>query len=163
MLKKPGSKKLEEVLNCRNPTFIDFLKRCFAWEPERRLTPREALSHEWILQNRRRNKLKLESIKLSVGKLPIHLKKHYSTERRAEEVKEVLGKGLNKTNQLKLNKIENGLMKFKERVKVVAASQLLQGREKCHTVKTTIGHHGSDNLLYSIFSKTKILRAETNK
>jgi len=134
LLRKPGSKTLGQVLECNNEVFIDFLKQCFVWEPEKRLTPKEALKHDWILQTTKRNKLKLESIKLSLGKLPIPFREHYATER-------------------------TGLMKLKEKVKAVAASQLLQGMDKCNTVKD----NERNNILYSIFSTTKIKRADTNK
>lgn len=28
---------------------MDFLQRCLAWEPEKRFTPEQAMSHRWIL------------------------------------------------------------------------------------------------------------------
>ena len=28
-------------MNCDDPTFVDFIDRCFEWKPEKRLTPEE--------------------------------------------------------------------------------------------------------------------------
>jgi dual specificity tyrosine-phosphorylation-regulated kinase 2/3/4 len=40
----PGSKDLSQALkNCDDPLFIDFLKRCFEWDPQVRITPAQAL------------------------------------------------------------------------------------------------------------------------
>jgi len=49
-IRKPLVKKLENVLKCDDPTFLDFLNRCFAWNPIERMTPLEALLHPWIIQ-----------------------------------------------------------------------------------------------------------------
>lgn len=46
----PGSKPLAHVLRCRDQNFLDFLYKCFEWDPDNRLTPEEALRHEWILE-----------------------------------------------------------------------------------------------------------------
>ena len=46
----PGTKTLSQVLKCNDPDFIDFLRQCFIWEPEKRITPDEALAHEWIIK-----------------------------------------------------------------------------------------------------------------
>lgn len=45
----PNSKTLEKALKCNDQSFIDFLKACFAWHPCDRITPLQALQHEWIL------------------------------------------------------------------------------------------------------------------
>lgn len=42
---------LEQRLNKKgnlNPHFIDFIKMILVWEPEKRLTPEDALRHPWI-------------------------------------------------------------------------------------------------------------------
>lgn len=46
----PNTKSLRKVLGCDSKLFLDFLKRCFIWDPEKRMTPEEALRHEWILE-----------------------------------------------------------------------------------------------------------------
>ena len=67
-VRHPNSKTLPQILKCKNPRdmsrdasssgflvdsetqlFMDFLMRCFAWSPMERMTPIEALHHEWIL------------------------------------------------------------------------------------------------------------------
>jgi len=37
------------VLNCKNDSFVDFIEKCLQIDPEKRFTPKEALSHQWIL------------------------------------------------------------------------------------------------------------------
>jgi dual specificity tyrosine-phosphorylation-regulated kinase 2/3/4 len=48
--RQPGHKSLEKVLKCSDSKFIDFLKQCFMWHPFDRITPLQALQHEWILE-----------------------------------------------------------------------------------------------------------------
>ena len=44
----PGNKILYNILGAENKTFIDFIQKCLQWDPEKRLTPKEALEHPWI-------------------------------------------------------------------------------------------------------------------
>nr|XP_030119373.3 dual specificity tyrosine-phosphorylation-regulated kinase 4 isoform X1 [Taeniopygia guttata] len=44
----PDSKDLSTVLNTHDAGFLDFLKGCLMWEPSLRMTPDEAMKHEWI-------------------------------------------------------------------------------------------------------------------
>lgn len=45
----PGSKTwLQALKGNADPLFVDFLERCLLWDPEARLTPRDALKHEWM-------------------------------------------------------------------------------------------------------------------
>ena len=46
----PNSKELRKVLGCEDDSFIDFLAKCFVWEPSKRLKPLAALMHDWILE-----------------------------------------------------------------------------------------------------------------
>ena len=41
--RKPGNLPFEKIVRTDNPDFMDFLKRCFVWDPEKRMTPLEAL------------------------------------------------------------------------------------------------------------------------
>ncbi|OMJ96082.1 hypothetical protein SteCoe_467 [Stentor coeruleus] len=43
----PGMISLREGLKNVDEDFIDFLGRCFEWNPEKRISPSEALSHPW--------------------------------------------------------------------------------------------------------------------
>lgn len=36
-------------MECDDSLFMDFIMRCLIWEPENRMTPEEALRHEWVL------------------------------------------------------------------------------------------------------------------
>ena len=49
-IRRPYAKSLSNVLQCNDKGFIRFLKGCLAWDPEQRLTPIDALMHEWILE-----------------------------------------------------------------------------------------------------------------
>jgi dual specificity tyrosine-phosphorylation-regulated kinase 2/3/4 len=46
--RRPSSKELRQVLKCDDEAFIDFIARCLRWDPVRRLTPQEAMIHEFI-------------------------------------------------------------------------------------------------------------------
>lgn len=49
-MRRPYTKSLSNVLQWADKNFIRFLKGCLAWDPGERLTPVEALMHEWILE-----------------------------------------------------------------------------------------------------------------
>ena len=46
---EPTIKRLKEEIKCSEDDFIDFLEKCFVWDPELRMTPNEGLNHPWIL------------------------------------------------------------------------------------------------------------------
>lgn len=46
--RRPSSKTLQQVLRCDDEAFLDFLQRCLRWDPERRMKPDEAMTHEFI-------------------------------------------------------------------------------------------------------------------
>ncbi|MCJ1286846.1 hypothetical protein MMC26_006192 [Xylographa opegraphella] len=46
--RRPSSKTLQQALKCDDDTFLDFIARCLRWDPERRMKPEEAISHEFI-------------------------------------------------------------------------------------------------------------------
>ncbi|KAJ3206468.1 Dual specificity tyrosine-phosphorylation-regulated kinase, partial [Dinochytrium kinnereticum] len=46
--RRPGAKNLVNVLRTADAGFIDFIERCLEWDPELRMTPDEALRHEWM-------------------------------------------------------------------------------------------------------------------
>lgn len=46
--RRPGSKNIAIALRCNDTPFIDFISRCLEWNPKKRMTPDEALRHEWI-------------------------------------------------------------------------------------------------------------------
>jgi len=52
-LRIPGSKPLSQVMNCNqqsSQSFVDFIERCLDWDPQTRITPYEALMHEWVVE-----------------------------------------------------------------------------------------------------------------
>lgn len=48
--RQPLTKTLRQVLRCQDAKFLDFVEACLNWDPVDRLTPLEALRHEWILE-----------------------------------------------------------------------------------------------------------------
>lgn len=46
--RRPSSKELRQVLKCDDEAFLDFIARSLRWDPVRRLTPQDALKHEFI-------------------------------------------------------------------------------------------------------------------
>jgi dual specificity tyrosine-phosphorylation-regulated kinase 2/3/4 len=49
-LRMPESKSLHMVLQNSSPSFIDFIERCLEWDPRHRISPLDALQHEWIIE-----------------------------------------------------------------------------------------------------------------
>lgn len=49
-VRHPNQKKLEDILRCNDEMFLDFLNKCFVWDPVKRMTALEALQHPWILE-----------------------------------------------------------------------------------------------------------------
>lgn len=49
-VRMPGSKSIASFLNCDSPTFVDFIERCLEWDPRKRISPIEALQHDWIVE-----------------------------------------------------------------------------------------------------------------
>ncbi|KAI9005691.1 kinase-like domain-containing protein, partial [Hyaloraphidium curvatum] len=46
--RRPSTKTLPGVLRCTDTVFIDFIERCLDWDPAKRMTPAQALQHEFI-------------------------------------------------------------------------------------------------------------------
>ncbi|KAK9759623.1 serine/threonine protein kinase, CMGC, dual-specificity, partial [Basidiobolus ranarum] len=46
--RRPGHRPLSQILKCKDNGFVDFVSRCLEWDPQKRLTPEEALNHYWI-------------------------------------------------------------------------------------------------------------------
>ncbi|KAK7091820.1 hypothetical protein V1264_009455 [Littorina saxatilis] len=46
--RRVGSKDLQQPLKTSDANFLDFVRRCLEWQPNLRMTPEEALQHEWI-------------------------------------------------------------------------------------------------------------------
>lgn len=46
----PGSSNLCKVLKTKDFIFVDFLEKCLEWDPEKRITPAQAINHPFISQ-----------------------------------------------------------------------------------------------------------------
>ena len=48
--RRPGTRELSSAVKTNDVLFLNFLKQCLNWDPMSRLSPEEALQHEWILE-----------------------------------------------------------------------------------------------------------------
>jgi len=46
----PGARTLSQRIKCEDSRFLNLIQRCLEWDPEKRITPEEALRHEWIAE-----------------------------------------------------------------------------------------------------------------
>jgi dual specificity tyrosine-phosphorylation-regulated kinase 2/3/4 len=46
--RRPSSKELRQALKCDDEAFLDFISRCLRWDPARRISPHDALKHEFL-------------------------------------------------------------------------------------------------------------------
>ncbi|PSN42817.1 Dual specificity tyrosine-phosphorylation-regulated kinase 2 [Blattella germanica] len=46
--RKPGFKDLATAIRCNDTLFVDFISKCLEWDAKKRLTPEDALRHEWL-------------------------------------------------------------------------------------------------------------------
>jgi len=49
-IRVPGSKTLYDKLRLSDENFASFISKCLEWNPQKRMTPLEALSHPWIIE-----------------------------------------------------------------------------------------------------------------
>jgi dual specificity tyrosine-phosphorylation-regulated kinase 2/3/4 len=52
-VKKPGSKRICDLLSCADPGFVRLVEACLVWDQHYRLTPEQAMGNEWILEGAR--------------------------------------------------------------------------------------------------------------
>ena len=38
-MRKPGTKVIDDILECEDHAFVNFIERCLDWNPETRMTP----------------------------------------------------------------------------------------------------------------------------
>ncbi|KAJ3187594.1 Dual specificity tyrosine-phosphorylation-regulated kinase, partial [Irineochytrium annulatum] len=46
--RRPNGKSLNTVIRTSDLGFLDFINKCLEWDPQLRMTPEEALRHEWL-------------------------------------------------------------------------------------------------------------------
>ncbi|KAI9095789.1 hypothetical protein DFS34DRAFT_661659 [Phlyctochytrium arcticum] len=47
--RRPSTRTLAQVLRCSDTAFVDFVDKCLEWDPLKRMSPEQAMSHEWLL------------------------------------------------------------------------------------------------------------------
>ena len=50
-IRHPNTRDLSKMIGISDPILLDFLYQTFDWNPESRMTPIQALEHEWIQQD----------------------------------------------------------------------------------------------------------------
>ena len=50
--RRPSTKDLRSALKCDDEAFLDFITRCLRWDPNRRITPQDAMNHEFVTGQR---------------------------------------------------------------------------------------------------------------
>ncbi|KAK6482405.1 dual specificity tyrosine-phosphorylation-regulated kinase 4-like isoform X1, partial [Huso huso] len=68
----PNSKDLASVLKTNDALFLDFLRGCLMWDPAQRMTPDEAMQHEWIQDARlHKTRPKTRSVRKCIEGIPV--------------------------------------------------------------------------------------------
>ena len=49
----PNGKCIDEILKTADPGMVDLVKKCFEWDPEKRISPKDAMMHEWMQSQNR--------------------------------------------------------------------------------------------------------------
>ena len=62
----PGGTSIQEVLIGANPDFVNFIQKCFEWNPSKRMKPGEGLHHPWIRSHKPSNKSEIITKKLTL-------------------------------------------------------------------------------------------------
>ncbi|CAI2732731.1 unnamed protein product [Schistosoma spindalis] len=52
----PGTETIENLVKTVDIKFINLLNQCLTWDPDERITPNEALNHEWIIRETEQSK-----------------------------------------------------------------------------------------------------------
>lgn len=48
---QPASKSLSKALEDADPDFVDFIRTCLEWCPQKRVEALDLLKHPWVLDN----------------------------------------------------------------------------------------------------------------
>ncbi|XP_072042568.1 dual specificity tyrosine-phosphorylation-regulated kinase 4-like isoform X2 [Amphiura filiformis] len=74
MKRRPNSKDLSHAIKTTDALFLNFIRKCIEWDPSVRMTPEQALQHEWILEIKQKTK----DAKMTTGRK--HRHHHQSTD-----------------------------------------------------------------------------------
>jgi serine/threonine protein kinase len=61
-VRQPKSRTLASAIKTKDPAFHDFIWKCLTWDPNERMTPREAAHHEWLAGASMMNAMKRLSV-----------------------------------------------------------------------------------------------------
>lgn len=136
-------------MKCFDTNFVDFLQRCFIWEPEKRITPKDALKHKWIQEGTEEEK--------SIN--PEDNKRNNCDIKKEKVLNKTLGLSNNLFKAKEDKKSQDKLMKFKEVLKL--AKKQVKGNESRHMSMSK--ESGNKMFLYTLFNKTKMPNPSSTK
>jgi len=83
----PASRDLAKALRgCEDSLFVDFLSRCFEWDPTKRMTPPQALNHAWLRRRPTTSKTVHDENAINKQRTPDLATKAVSHEKESAEV-----------------------------------------------------------------------------
>ena len=68
--RRPSSKTLSQAIKCDDENFVDFIAKCLRWDPDRRLKPHEAMSHDFVTGAKRATRTRSQFISATGGASP---------------------------------------------------------------------------------------------
>lgn len=140
--RRSSRKTLEDVIKRSEGSFIDFLKKCFVWDPEERMTPEEALRHPWIIRATCRKEGSGIGKSVDTKRTSLMKTQPYFSSHKSAEKKHIIAKErFNNTTKFKREDIQNGnppvkkedkkvLIKFKERLKTFTTKQTISMKQE---------------------------------
>ncbi|XP_050408114.1 dual specificity tyrosine-phosphorylation-regulated kinase 4 [Patella vulgata] len=117
--RRVGSRELHQAIKTSDATFLDFIKKCLEWDPAMRMTPDEALQHDWIkeaLVHRKERSNKSQNKRYSTPTTSQDLKDPYKTPAQPPN------KDKSKSDDWKISYKDKRSAKTKERVPPLGAS-----------------------------------------
>lgn len=88
-IRMPGSVLISTLLKPAGENrneFVDFLSRCLEWDPENRMTPREAIRHPWIQKARAKSARLRKKVKESISGPRLQIKSQIVSLRRSKSM-----------------------------------------------------------------------------
>lgn len=88
-IRMPGSVLISTLLKPAGENineFVDFLSRCLEWDPENRMTPREAIRHPWIQKARAKSARLRKKVKESISGPSLQIRSQMVSLRRSKSM-----------------------------------------------------------------------------
>jgi len=117
----PGGKNLSDLVKCPDKDFVEFLKGCFIWDPEKRMTPEVAKSHPWILKGNDLTAINSQNVNTNgTGKVNLQFIKEANAA--TKKVQDALNNTSEKLNLAAFKNMEDERKKSSEKTLINKAS-----------------------------------------